>query len=81
MDQSIVGYKNAFSQSRRLRRAGWPIYAAPCERPTGIYVPDVCLIELRVAVYDLDDAIWEWRATVASYFRDLGFKKLLLESV
>ncbi|CAK0813256.1 unnamed protein product, partial [Prorocentrum cordatum] len=79
MDQSIVDCKNAFSQSRRLRRAGGPIYVAPCEGLTGIHVPDGCLIELHVAVYGLDDAPWEWHATITSYLRDLGFKKLLME--
>eukprot|EP00959_Pyramimonas_sp_CCMP1952_P262340 5485653-Pyramimonas_sp.AAC.1 len=79
MDQAIVDCKNAFSQSRPLRRSGGPIYVAPCEGLAGAHVPEGCLIELKFAVYGLDDAPWEWHVTLTTYLSELGFRKLLLE--
>ena len=51
----------------------------PCEGIAGVHVPEGCLIELKVAVYGLDTAPWEWRVTLTSYLSSIGFRKLLLE--
>ena len=55
------------------------MYVTPGEGIAGVHVPDGCLIELKVAVYGLDDAPWEWHVTLTSYLTSIGFCKLLLE--
>ena len=51
----------------------------PCEGIAGVHVPDGCLIELKVAIYGLDDVPWEWHVTLTSYLTSIGFSKLLIE--
>ena len=69
--------KNAFCQSRRLKRPKGPLFAEPCD---GLKLPPGALILIEVPVYGLDDAPAEWRATVASFLvEDLSFERNLVE--
>ena len=68
--------KNAFCQSRRLKRPRGPILVRPCEG-TGLNSDD--LIELVAPVYGLDDAPLLWHETLVEFFEQLGFTRSLLE--
>lgn len=74
---SFADVKNAFCQSRRLNRAGGRLFAEPCE---GLELPVGALIELVIPVYGLEDAPYEWRATVLDYLiKELKFTQNILE--
>ena len=74
---SFADVKNAFCQSRRLNRAGGRLFAEPCE---GLELPAGALIELVIPVYGLEDAPYEWRATVLDYLiKELNFIQNILE--
>ena len=68
--------KNAFCQSKPLRRPRGPLYAEPCE---GLHLPPGALIEILIPVYGLDDAPAAWRTTVAEFLVDLGFGRNIVE--
>ena len=77
MKFAFADVKNAFCQSRPLRRPRGPLYAEPCE---GLQLPDGALIEIVIPVYGLDDAPASWRTTVAEYLvQDLGCERNLVE--
>ncbi|CAE6953093.1 GIP [Symbiodinium sp. CCMP2592] len=73
---SFSDVKNAFCQSRKLRRARGPLYAKPCE---GLGLEPGDLIVIEVPVYGLDDAPAEWRATVIEFLQEQGFVRNLIE--
>ena len=74
---SFADVKNAFCQSRKLNRAAGRLFAEPCE---GLQLAPGALIELIIPVYGLEDAPYEWRATVLDYLiKELNFVQNILE--
>ena len=73
---SIADAKNAFCQSKKLKRRGGTLYVEPCE---GLGVEPGCLIELVAPVYGLDDAPILWHETITSCFREMGYRKSHLD--
>ena len=73
---SFSDVKNAFCQSRKLRRPNGPLYAKPCD---GLGLEKDDLIVIDVPVYGLDDAPAEWRATVVEFLLEQGFTRNLVE--
>ena len=75
--RAFADVKNAFCQSRPLRRPQGPIYAEPC---SGLSLPENALIQINVPVYGLDDAPAAWRETVSQYLvEEAGFTRNLVE--
>eukprot|EP00971_Amphidinium_carterae_P337510 6474353-Amphidinium_carterae.1 len=77
LDLTILDIKQAFVQGLPLRRERGPILVQPCE---GVPLPSTSLVELKVALYGLDDAPYQWRQTLLAEFRALGFERSLLDA-
>ena len=74
---SFADVKNAFCQSRPLQRAAGRLFAEPCE---GLQLQPGAIIELNIPVYGLEDAPYEWRATVLDHLTSkLQFRQSILE--
>ena len=72
-DFDFTDIKNAFTQSRCMKRKRGPISVEPCD---GLDLPEGPLIDFDVTVYGLDDVSYEWRETVLQFFVDeLGYKR------
>ena len=72
----FLDVKNAFCQSKALKRSRGKIYARPCE---GLPLSADLLIEIVAPVYGLDDAPLAWHQTLLEFFFSLGFERTLLE--
>jgi len=77
MTIAFADVKNAFCQSRPMKRQRGPIFAEPCP---GLPLPPGALISIDVPVYGLDDAPAEWRATVSDFtVKDLKAERNVVE--
>ena len=75
--RAYADVKNAFCQSRPIRRPRGPIFAEPC---SGLSLPEGAIIQIVVPVYGLDDALVAWRETVSQYLvEEAGFTRNLVE--
>eukprot|EP00971_Amphidinium_carterae_P255663 5076010-Amphidinium_carterae.1 len=74
---TVLDIKQTFVQGIPLKRERGPILVQPCE---GLPIPASSIVELRVALYGLDDAPYQWRQTLLREMQDLGFERSLLDA-
>eukprot|EP00971_Amphidinium_carterae_P037358 734344-Amphidinium_carterae.6 len=74
---TVLDVKQAFVEGLPLQRERGPILVQPCP---GLPVPSSSIIELKVALYGLDDAPYQWRQTLIAEMTNLGFGKSLVDA-
>eukprot|EP00971_Amphidinium_carterae_P186925 3710393-Amphidinium_carterae.2 len=74
---TVLDVKQAFVQGLPLKREKGPILVQPCP---GLPIPASSVIELKVALCGLDDAPYQWRQTLISEMKGLGFERCLLDA-
>eukprot|EP00971_Amphidinium_carterae_P100144 1980390-Amphidinium_carterae.1 len=65
-----------FLQSDPLTRNNGPVLVEPCE---GVPLRAGDLIELRLAVYGLDDAPWPFRCSLTRHLTKIGLRRAILD--
>eukprot|EP00971_Amphidinium_carterae_P176853 3506871-Amphidinium_carterae.1 len=75
-DIAVADIKQAFLQSDPLERQKGPFLVEPCE---GLPLKPGSLIELKVAVYGLDDASWKFRRSLIKHLKTLGLRRTVLD--
>eukprot|EP00971_Amphidinium_carterae_P351931 6492342-Amphidinium_carterae.1 len=73
---AVADVKQAFLQSDPLARSKGPVLVEPCE---GVPLQPGDLIELRVAVYGLDDAPWQFRCSLTRHLARIGLRRAILD--
>eukprot|EP00971_Amphidinium_carterae_P338936 6476494-Amphidinium_carterae.2 len=73
---AVADVKQAFLQSDPLTRSAGPVLVEPCE---GVPLERGALIELKVAVYGLDDASWQFRCSLTKHLKKMGLRRSVLD--